>query len=79
MDRTTHFLISAAQMKEVSMGTGTMSCFSSLTAEQKQLLHVKIVLKRVNHLIYDSSKLLLMFPSIHQKLLAEFLQYHAGS
>ena len=59
-----------------AMGTDTMSSFSSLTAELKQLLYVIVVFKvleRVNH------QLLLMFPAIRQILLAGFLEHPAGS
>ena len=63
MDRATHFLISEAQMKEISIGTGTMSSFSSLTAEQKQLLHVIIVLKELE----SESSALIDVPFISSK------------
>ena len=58
-----------------SMGADTISSFSSLTAEQKQLLHVIVVFK----VLESKSSALIDVPSIPQKLLVRFLQHLAGS
>ena len=50
-----------------------MSSLYSLTAEQKQLLRAIVTLKMI-----ESKSSVLGIPSIHQKLLVEFLQQAAG-
>ena len=68
-------LFQQLKRKKFLQRTDTMSSFSSLTVEQKQLLYVTIVL----NVLESNHQLLLMIPSIHQKLLVEPLQHPAGS
>ena len=56
-----------------AMRTDAMSSLYSLTAEQKQLLHAIVTLKMI-----ESKSSVLGIPSIHQKLLVEFLQQPAN-